>query len=178
MPTCFGLSACVSAQSPKCQACAQAQACASLALVDLELAPASEELRAERQRLSGLMQRFASAPRAGEQGQGRGTAAALELKLSPRVASQVRNLMEKGWFAFARQELLNGRNPAKKGWREVFCRLLLERRCSRHTLQFALMTELDLTEGSARAQASNAIATMAAGGLVVEINGSLRFTPN
>lgn len=177
-PNCHGLAACISLTSPKCQKCASAHSCASLALLDLEVAGEALVLGAERQRLMLFMQRAADMPPQRAEGAVEPSIAALLPHLAPRVASQVRNLHQKGWFTFAREELQRGRNPASKGWRRIFCQLLLERRCGRHTLQHALMSELAMSEGSARATASIAISIMAAGGLAVEVQGSVRFTPN
>lgn len=176
--SCHGLAACISLTSPKCGACSSAHSCASLALLDLELSGDLFGIGAERQRLNLFAQRSLGTPSGEAKGMGDRSPVANLTSLAPRVASQVKRLSGKGWFAFARQELQLGRNPAEKGWRKVFCRLLLERRCSRHALHHALMSELGMTDGSARAQASVAISIMAAGRLAVEVRGQVRFTPN
>ncbi|QFZ84521.1 hypothetical protein GFK26_17990 [Variovorax paradoxus] len=103
---------------------------------------------------------------------------ALVQGLPKRVASQVRSLMTTGWFEFARAELLAGRNPADKGWKDTYCRQLLGGQATRESLRLAFMQELNLTAASAKVQLSNALSIFAAGNLAVETGGKLQLVAN
>lgn len=89
-------------------------------------------------------------------------------QLPKRVASQVKRLMERGWFQFARSELLAGRNPGAKGWMRVLCAKLLQGPVTRPQLQLAFQQELQLAPASAKVQASVSIAIVIAGRMVRE----------
>lgn len=90
----------------------------------------------------------------------------------------VKNMLEAGWFDFARAELQAGRNPGKKSWQRVLCAGLLSGGITRDALRLAYETELSMTPGSAKVRASKAIATFQAGGLLIERNGRLVLNPN
>lgn len=100
---------------------------------------------------------------------------ALVASLPKRVASQVRTMLETGWFDFARTELHAGRNPADKGWRRVYCTQLLAGGATRDTLRMAFIQELGLTPASAKVQLCNALAIFAAGEIACESDGLLRL---
>jgi hypothetical protein len=88
------------------------------------------------------------------------------LKTLPgKVAGPVETLMRRGWFAFAKSELLAGRCPSGKGWKLVLCQCMLQGE-SREAFEEKLQTELSLTAASAKTQASLAISIFRAGGLL------------
>jgi hypothetical protein len=101
------------------------------------------------------------------------------ISLAPkRVQTQIRRMFELGWFDHARAELVAGRNPADKGWKHVLCAALLTGQMSRADLQMAFQTQLDLVPASAKVKLSDAMAVFAAGRLVIEIDGRVRFASN
>lgn len=99
-------------------------------------------------------------------------------QLPARVASTVKRLLERGWFAYARNELMAGRNPGTKGWMRVTCAKLLQGPVTRPALQLAYQQELDLGASSAKVQASIAIAVLKAGRIVRETARGAEFTPD
>jgi hypothetical protein len=99
-------------------------------------------------------------------------------KLPKRVGTAVKRLMELGWFAYARSELMAGRNPATKGWMRVMCAKLLQGPVSRPQLQLAFQQELGMTPASAKGQVSVSIAILFAGGIVREGRAGAYFSPD
>ncbi len=189
-PGCYGSAACVSALSDTCRRCTNAPSCVSRAAAQLEALPDSPVKHRARlalsvtgQALVGLPQGVAlpqvAASTRGVQRIALTPAQESDLQtLAPRVRSAVRKLMERGWFAYAKSELAAGRNPADKGWQHLLCRLLLGGGIERDQLHLAFARGLDLTPGSARAQASVALAVFAVGQLTRESRGRVTFNPN
>lgn len=193
-PACFGSPVSVSANSASCRACPGAASCVVVALKVLDQLPDSPLTRRERLALTVTRQALTSAP----QGQGgnapsrtvvANSRGVKRMTLTPdeearlrtlpgRVASQARQLFERGWFAFAKREMLAGRNPADKGWKRVLCAQLIADGCSRADLQRAFQEQLGLKEASAKVQVSTAVAVFLAGGLVREFGGALRLSSN
>ena len=87
-------------------------------------------------------------------------------------------LLERGWFDFAKGEIRAGRNPADKGWKKVFCELLINGNATRRDLELAFVEQLDMSPGSARAQVSVGISIFAAGRLATEVSGRVVLNPN
>ena len=193
-PGCHGLPTAISAKSPSCQVCTFRSDCAHQAFAMLDSLPNNPLTQRERLSLTvtrialaGMPQRSGdtSVPKAPVESvwvSGR-VALSLEVldslsRLPARVAKQTRQLMERGWFVFARAELAAGRNPASKGWKRIFCAALLTPQCDRASLELALVEQMNLTPGSARAQVSFGIAIFAAGRIATERFGSFSLTPN
>jgi len=193
-PGCYGLPTAVSANSQSCRECPVRGACVFEATAFLESLPTNPLTQRERLSLTLTRQALASTPSGSE-----GTAPAQRvvassrgvkrIELTPgqlgsiaalpqRVGSQVKKLMERGWFDFARQELHAGRNPASKGWQRVFCSALLAGGASRSELELALVESLDLSEASARVQVSVGMAIFAAGRVATERFGKFSVSPN
>lgn len=99
-------------------------------------------------------------------------------KLPAQVGSMVRQLMERGWFEFARAEMLAGRNPGRNDWQRVLCAGLIDGGVSRAGLIASYETELRMTPGSAKVRASKAVAVFSAGQLLLELNGHLYLRQN
>ncbi|MCY1204640.1 hypothetical protein D9M72_161720 [compost metagenome] len=193
-PACHGMASAVSAQSPTCQACPHARSCVRDAALFLVGLPDSEVVRRERQLIVVTGKALLHLPLTRVKGEGAplvvaSTRGVQRVSLTPkeealvqglpkRVASQVRSLMTTGWFEFARTELLAGRNPADKGWKDTYCRQLLGGQATRETLRLAFMQELNLTAASAKVQLSNALSIFAAGNLAVETGGKLQLVAN
>jgi hypothetical protein len=189
-PGCYGSAACVSALSATCRSCTNAPGCVSRAAAQLEALPDSAVKQRARLALSVTSQALGRSPQGdavppvaastrGVQRIALTPAQESDLQtLAPRVRSAVRKLMERGWFAYAKGELSAGRNPADKGWQRLLCRLLLSGGIERDQLHLAFAQELALTPGSARAQASVALAVFAVGQLTRESRGRITFNPN
>jgi len=193
-PGCYGLPTAVSALSPSCRACPVRAGCAHAAFALLELLPDNPLTRRERLSLSVTRTALASTPPgdAGTPTPARVAASPRGVKhliLTPpqlaalahypeRIASQVRQLLQRGWFDFAKAELRAGRNPADKGWKKVLCAQLLAGPSSRRDLELALVQQLKLSPASARMQASVGLAIFAAGRLASERFGQVALQPN
>lgn len=98
--------------------------------------------------------------------------------LAPRVRSQCQSLLERGWFAHAKEELKAGRNPASKGWKRVFCDMLLAGGCSRSDLRMAFMQSCAMKDASAAVQVSNAVSIFSAGRLIREHLSTITVSHN
>lgn len=193
-PFCLGSPTIVSATSSTCRECAHQIGCVGAAIELVCQLPDSPLTKRERQKLGLVRRAFTSSPR----GEGEGVApprvtASLrgvhrialttdEEKrveaLPARVSSQVRQLMQRGWFEFAKEEIRLGRNPGDKGWKKTLCRLLLSGGCTRDELQLAFCDELRMSPASARSQASTAVAVFSFGRLLVEHRGRLKLSSN
>lgn len=173
-----------------CQECAETRGCVAAAMRLLDDAPVNPLMLRERRRVMLVGEALARAARAraGEQTPPAPAARSQRIgltpeqeqelqRLAPRVASQVRSLWQQNWFAFARHEMLQGRNPAPKGWKRAFCLLLIGGGCTQLELQHALQRE-GMTEGSARSQASVATAVFHAGRIITHQNGRYVISPN
>lgn len=193
-PGCYGLPSAVSATSPSCQECPSRGGCLFEAAQFLEQLPCNPLTKRERQSFAITQRAYASVPRgAGDTSTCKTVVAstrglkrvalrsdeeALLRTLPERVAKQLRQLLERGWFDFAKTELRAGRNPATKGWKRVFCDAILQGQATRASLALALVQKLDLTPESARVQTSVGIAIFAAGRLATEQFGQLVFSHN
>jgi hypothetical protein len=181
----------VSAQSPTCVACPHARSCVRDAATFIAGLPDNEVTQRERRAIVMTGKALLSVPVTRVGGEPQPTVVASSrgvqrISLSPkeeslvaglpkRVASQVRGLLETGWFDFARSELHAGRNPADKGWKRTYCQQLLAGGATRETLRLALIQDLDLSAASAKVQLCNALSIFAAGNLAVESGGQLRL---
>lgn len=180
-PRCYGMAVTVSALSAVCRACESRSGCiyeASLACDTLPDGPAAQRVRQHLSLVSAAL--LGSPPRAG-QGDPKpavtaSTRGVLRVNLSERqlaylktlpakVAGPVETLMRRGWFAFAKAELLAGRLPGGKGWKLLLCQCMLEK-TTREDFESRLQAELKLTAASAKTQASLAISIFRAGGLL------------
>jgi hypothetical protein len=193
-PGCYGLPVAISATSPSCRVCESRSACCLQAFSLLESLPRNPLTSRERLALVVKQTALTSLPPPREGGTVRPIAVANargvsrvvlsqvaldDIALLPvRVGSQVRKLTATGWFAFARLELKTGRNPSAKGWRQVFCGLLLNGPFSRADLEIAFVDRLGLSAESARVQASFSIAIFFAGRIAREQFGRISLTPN
>ncbi len=193
-PACYGLPVAVSASSPSCCACPSRVGCAGVAFSFLETLPDDPVTQRERQSLSLTRKALTDVPqvRFGQMGIPMVVATSRGVKrlvlseatldeisrLPARVASQVRKLSACGWFDFAKVELRAGRNPASKGWKKVFCDLLLAGGCARSALELALVEKMDLTLASARVQVSVGVSIFAAGRLATFQLGRFEVSPN
>jgi hypothetical protein len=160
----------------------------------LESFPDTESIARERQVFAVTFRAFASSPPRSAHGKGQvvvveSTRGVRRIKLTPeqldtlsrfpaKVGSQVRSLMERGWFDFAKNELRHGRNPSNKGWKKVFCDALLNGRSSRAELVIALAEQMGMTAKSATVQVSVGMSIFAAGRIASEVFGKLHLTPN
>jgi hypothetical protein len=192
-PGCYGSAVAVSAENPSCRACASRVGCVLTASQLVARMPDSAHARRARQALAvartvlltppehGVRGEPARAVVASSRGRKRMTLSereeAIVARLPAKVASAVRSAFESGWFEHARTELAAGRNPAEKGWRKVLCHAMLGQ-WSRPQVIAAFQGELGLTESSAKVQVSVGIAMFAAGGLIVDAGGRLRFNPD
>lgn len=188
-PGCYGLPSAVSATCRSCVECPVRSGCLVDAGALLERLPDNPLTKRERLSFALTNKALTSVPRragdtnpqltvaASSRGLKRVTLAQSEEQmiqtLPDRVAKQVRQLMERGWFDFARSELRAGRNPATKGWKKVLCECLLKGNVSRPGLVLALTEQLNLTPASAKVQASVGISIFAAGRLATEQFGQL-----
>ena len=193
-PGCFGLPSAVSANSNSCRVCPSRVGCVYEASAFLDSLPNNPLTQRERLTLTVTRQALTSSPRAGEGSEvspvvvasSRGvrrialTQAQLDYiaPLPQKVASQVKKLMERGWFEFAKAELRAGRNPAAKGWQRVLCATLLKGGATRATLELAFVEQLGMTSKSARVQLSVGLAIFAAGRLATEKFGQVSLSPN
>lgn len=193
-PGCFGLPTAISANAASCRTCTYRGECGSAASALLASMPDSPNITRERKNFALTLRAFTSVPLSAPLGTGAPVVVASSrgLKRMPltahqldcisrfptRVRSQVRQLMERGWFDFAKSELRAGRNPADKGWRHIFCQHLLRGPTPRTELKLALIEKLDLSPGSADAQVSTGIAIFAAGRLATEHFGALTLNSN
>lgn len=193
-PACHGLPTAVSAACASCRSCEFASTCVHEAFELLDQLPVTPETQRERLTLAVTRRALAGVPRLRSKGEGaplvtassRGItrlvltdAQEQELKRLPaKVASQVRQLLQRGWFDYAKSELRAGRNPADKGWKQVLCRLLLAGEPTRAQLELALVEQLDLSPASAKVQASVGLAVFAAGRLATERLGRIALNPN
>jgi hypothetical protein len=177
---CHGMAVAVSARSPACLRCPSALSC--IATAERRAASEGEGSAQVRQHLSlvreALLKHAAPAtlvdPTPPVTASSRGV---LRIKLTDqdrqflsslpqRVAGPTRNLMERGWFPYARRELRAGRNPVqKRGWKQVLCSSVLESQ-SRGQFEARLQRDLGLTSGSARAQCSFALSIFRAGKVI------------
>ena len=193
-PGCFGVPMAVHASSPSCRACAHSSGCLTTAASFLEQLPDNQTTRRERQAIAltriGLVGAFPSA------GEGLPSPVVTEssrglrrVSLTPaqdqivstfpvRIAKPLRQMLERGWFDFAKVEIANGRNPADKGWKKVLCGFLLAGGVTRDDLILAFVEQLKLTAASANTQASVGIALFVAGHLASERFGKILFNPN
>lgn len=182
-PACHGSAVAVSASSETCRACPHSRSCLRDARAFVLALPDDELSQGARRQLALTTRALLTTPASAPEGQGAPTTrapltvaeSALVASLPKRVASQVRGLLETGWFDYARSELAAGRNPAAKGWKHVYCQQLLTGRATRETLRMALIESLDLTPASAKVQLCNALSIFAAGNLAVESGGQLRL---
>jgi hypothetical protein len=193
-PVCFGSIVSVNAASRTCRACEHAPGCVSAAGALLDQLPVTDHTQRARLDWAVACKALAGTPARAVKGEGAPTVTAstrgvkridlstaetaLVAALPPRVASPVRQLLQRGWFDFARRELAAGRNPAAKGWMRVTCQALLDGRPTRAELLLAFQQQLGLSEPSARVQASIALAVFAAGQLAHEAGGRIRVTAN
>lgn len=191
-PGCFGMPSAVSARASSCHICAYKSRCVSTAFEFLESLPDTLKVRAERLSLGVTGTALLSPPRgtaradtdrvvASSRGVRRIALGNEKInriaQLPPRVASQVRQMTERGWVGFARSELRLGRNPATKGWKQALCAILLQGGGTRSDLELALVSE-GLTPASAKVQASFAITTFTAIGLISVSRGRIDLNPN
>lgn len=183
-PGCYGEPIAISASSPSCCICPWQQGCLSEAEKLLGEMPDTPEIKRERQSFAVTWIAFTSVPAVTDRGNPQRTVVAssrglkrivlskeqssLVACLPKRIATQARQLMERGWFDYAKSELSQQRNPANKGWKKVFCEELMNRRATRKSLEVALSSQLALTPHSARVQTSVGIAIFAAGRLATE----------
>lgn len=180
-PFCLGLPSVVSATSSVCVRCTEVRKCLTLAETRLAAMPDLPEVDTARRNVAVARSALAgptTAPaKASTRGVVRRKLTERELSrikgLPPRVACQVRTLLERGWFEFARVELAAGRNPAKKGWMRVVFQQILERRATRESIKLAFVEELGMKPKSAIVQASLGIATLVALDLVREVAGRI-----
>ncbi len=194
-PGCFGLPTALSANSPSCRSCPFQGSCGHAASSLLETLPCNPLTQRERLSLSLTRRALAGLPAQGScpmpqrvvattsrGGIKRCTLSAAQLSqfdsLPARVCAPARQLAERGWFDFARAEFRAGRNPASKGWRHVFCDLLLAGGTTRAELTLALVERLDLTPQSAKVQASVGMSIFAAGRIATEQGGHFALLPN
>lgn len=193
-PGCYGLPSTVSASCRSCCLCPVRGGCAFEASELLESMPESPLTQRTRLALSLTRQAFTSVPQPGRgsvsqpvvvasPGGIRRIALSQEqladlATLPPRVAKQVKTLKERGWFRFAKAELVAGRNPADKGWKRVLCHLLLTGGGTRASLELAYCEQLAMTPGSARMQVSAGLAVFAAGRLATVQFGRIELLPN
>lgn len=180
-PRCYGMAVAVSALSAVCRSCESRSGClyeASLVCNTLPDGPAAQRVR---QHLSLVSAALAVTPPRAGQGDLKpavtaSTRGVVRVDLSERqvaylatlptkVAGPVENLMRRGWFRFAKSELLAGRSPGGKGWKKLLCDCILTGE-SRESFEGRLKTELNLSPTSARTQASLAISIFRAGGLL------------
>ena len=193
-PGCYGLPTAVSATSPSCRDCPSRGGCVYEAFLLLDSLPVNPLTQRERLTLTVTRQALAASPRA----RGRAVVPPLVVAssrgvkrialnqeqlahvaaLPAKVASQVKKLLERGWFEFAKGELRAGRNPASKGWQRILCAHLLTGGATRTQLELALVTELQISPPSARVQLSVGIAIFAAGRLAIETFGQVKLLPN
>lgn len=174
--------------SASCRACTHARACVSEASQFLDSLPDSPGRKSDRQSIvlteQGLVPTRTLAGRVDVNVVVASTRGLRRLMLSPaqlsaiatlpeKVASQVKTLLERGWFEFARRELNAGKNPEEKGWRHVYCRHLLSGVSTRASLELAFIEELQMAPASAKVKVCTALAIFAAGNLAVEVNGIL-----
>jgi hypothetical protein len=193
-PACHGSALAVSGQSPTCRSCPHARSCVRVAAAFLMGLPHSPLVQRERLALALTARSLLGVPAAPaptpDTGTGQGEVArgptpgraplspkeeTLVAHLPRRVASQVRSLLETGWFDFARAELHAGRNPASKGWKHVYCAQLLGGQATRESLRQAFVERLGLKPASATVQLCHALAIFAAGEIAVESLGRLRL---
>lgn len=193
-PGCFGLPTAVSANSASCRSCPVQAACLFEAGSLLDTLPNNPLTQRERLSLSLTRRALAGLPQRGNlpaqpapvatsvRGiQRQALSAAQEQAfcyLPSGLARQARELAARGWFELARSELRAGRNPAAKGWRRVFCGVLLTGGCSRDHLILALMEQLSLGQDTARVQVSKGLSLFAAGRIATEQGGHFALLPN
>lgn len=173
----------VSNECESCKTCRASASCVGSALSLLDTMGESERARKEKLRLAAVGKMLAGAPQ--QFGAGKYRVALDEcqeerLKSLPEaVASMVRQLQVKGWFEFARREMMQGRNPAgssrRDAWMRLLCRELVAGGTTRKALCMAYMQELGMTPGSAKVRVSKAVSVFLAGGLLREISGRLVF---
>lgn len=193
-PGCYGLPIAVSANSPSCQICPFLSGCLYAASRLLESLIDNPLTKRERQVFALTRTALAGMPltagtmlgqnRVAASSRGRRTIALTPDQLAAfgsfpeRIRSPLTKLSQEGWFDFARGELRAGRNPASKGWKKVFCDLLLRGGASRATLELALVERLCLKPAAARVQASVGMAVFAAGKIATERSGRFALLPN
>lgn len=193
-PGCFGLPMAVNASSSSCRACLYSGGCLTAATLFLEQLPDNQTTRRERQAIALTRIGLVGAPAPAGEGlplpvvteSSRGlrrislTPAQDQMvsTFPPRIAKPLRQMLERGWFDFAKVEIANGRNPADKGWKKVLCSFLLNGGVTRDDLILAFTQQLNLKPASATTQASVGIAVFAAGHLASERFGKILFNPN
>lgn len=171
-----------------CAACPAARRCARSAAQFLDGQPDSPLMQRERLRIALVGQALGRVPGQGVEGQGARTRpgrlpiTALQQRtldqLPKPVATMARKLFERGWFDFARREMLQGRNPGANGWQRVLCAHLIDGGVSRSALQLAYQGQLGMTAGSAKVRVSRAVALFTAGALLAELDGRLQLRRN
>jgi hypothetical protein len=171
-----------------CRSCAAASGCTHEALQFLDAQPDSPLMQRERLRLAVVAQALGRPPDQAAEGQGAParegrlpiTAEQRQVlaQLAAPIATMAKKLFERGWFDFARREMLQGRNPGTTNWQRVLCGHLIGGGISRQALQLEYQQSLGMTAGSARVRVSRAVALFAAGGLVVEFDNRLQLRRN
>ena len=178
---CYGMAVVVSAMSAVCRRCSACSGCLYQASLVLDQLPDGPEAQRGRQHIALVTEALLNSPDWSGQGDAppavtastRGVVRvevtadqrAYLLTLPAKVAGPVEVLMQRGWFKFAKQELLAGRSPGGKGWKKVLCECMLAG-ASREDFEARLKAELKLADNSARTQASLAISIFRAGGLL------------
>ncbi len=188
-PACFGSPVAISHICPTCRACDANVACARSAEQALLRMPESPLLKSERLRIAVVRQALTSVPLGAVEGEGAPRAKPNRLPLSAQqeefiaslpqqVASMVRKLQTRGWFEFARSEMLAGRNPGRNDWQKILCAKLIAGGVSRKDLALAYESQLRMTPGSAKVRVSKAVSVFTAGGLLVELSSCLYLRQN
>lgn len=187
-PACYGSPVAVSHLCDTCRTCAAVSGCALEAARFLEQQPESPLMQRERLRLAVVIQGLGRSPDGCGEGEGAPVregrlpiTAEQRLTLTglaAPVASMAKKLFERGWFEFARRELLRGRNPGANDWQRVLCRNLIGDGVSRKALLLQYQQELGMKEGSARVRVSRAVSLFTAGGLITEFDGRLQLRRN
>lgn len=187
-PACYGSPVAVSNLCETCRSCAAASGCAQEALQFLEAQPDSPLMQRERLRLAVVSQALTRAP---ERAVGGGAAPEREgrlpitaeqqrtlSQLAAPVASMAKKLFERGWFDFARREMIAGRNPGTNDWQRALCRHLIGGGVSRRELQLEFQQSLGMTAGSAKVRTSRAVCLFTVGGLITEFDNRLQLRRN
>ena len=183
-PGCFGFPSAISSESPSCRVCGAKGACAKQSYLFLESLPDQAMVIREKQALAltlkGLLKGLEDSGgrlhypivKTTRYGLTRVNLTQRQEQflqsLPKKVSSQTRQLMERGWFDFAREEMADGKNPSLKGWKNVICQQLISTngKTSRTEVIEAFIRELGHTSQSAKFQTSLGIAIFEAGGLL------------
>lgn len=184
-PACFGSPVVVSHLCETCRSCSFVFSCLNQAESMLSRFADTETASRERQRLALSRQALTSSPSESVGAGGSIKRATLSSeqenalsRLGKATSSLSRQLLEKGWFEFARSEMRAGRNPGKKGWQQILCDFLIQGGVSRGDLQLAYQEQLNLTPGSARVRVSKAVSVFFAGRLIIETNNKIVLAGN